>query len=330
MSDTRGTPIPNYTNDSVDNTTGHTNGTDVSGNEILDSAHVTLIIIEAVIIIPAIIGNTLILVSLYRFRWLRTAIGVLIGSLALTDLLTAGVFMTMDVVGQVSSLLSYKYFCLVRTGGYLAMLGISVLNVMVINIERFIALAYPLKHRSKMPLIMKIIRCTLIIIWLSMTSMGISPLIGWNIFIDHTPCTVIAIFPLEFQFLYSIIYAFGTIGTTILIFTVIGLVLYKLSGQSDVGQYFRNSRRLKKTYLVLAVSASFIVCWGPYFVVTCVRLFDATAVPGIVVRFTLLPTVLNVGFNWMIYGLGNTKFRQAMVAVLKGKPHVVIAGSFSS
>ena len=330
MSDTSGTLIPNYTNGSVHNTTGNANESSVSDNEILDSAHVTLIIIEAVIILPAIIGNTLILVSLYRFRCLRTAIGILIGSLALTDLLTAGIFMAMDVVGQVSSLLSYKYFCLVRTGGYLAMLGISVLNVMVINIERFIALAYPLKHRSKMSLIMKIIRWTLLIIWLSMTLMGMSPLFGWNTFNDHTPCTVIAIFPLEFQLLYSIIYAFGTIGTTVLIFTVIGLVLFKLSGQNDVGPCFRHSRRLKKTYLVLAVSASFILCWGPYFVITCVRLIDATAVPGIIVRFTLLPTVLNVGFNWMIYGLGNTKLRQAMVAVVKGKPHVVIAGSFSS
>ena len=329
MSDTNNSSISNCLDISRHNVTCDTDDT-CTNDELLDSVHLTLIIVEAFVIMPAIIGNTLILISLFRFRCLRTAIGVLIGSLALTDLLTAGIIMPMDVIGQLSSLLSYKYFCLARTGGFIAMLGVSVLNLLVINIERFLALAYPLKHRSKMSLIMKITRWALVIIWLSMTSMGISPMIGWNTYNEHSPCTITAVFTLEYQLLFSSVYALGTIGTTVLILVVIGLVLYKLSCHSGVSPRLSGSRKLKKTYLVLAVSTSFIVCWGPYFVVTCIRLFDVNAVAGKTVRFTLVPTVINVGFNWMIYGLGNTKLRQAMTAIMKRKQHFVIAGSFSS
>ena len=164
-----------------------------------------------------------------------------------------------------------------------------------------------------------------------MMAMGMSPLIGWNTFNDHSPCTVIAIYTVDYQLLFSLVYALGTIVTTVFIMTVIVLVLYKLSPHyNDANSSFRHSRKLKKTYLVLTISTSFILCWGPYLMVTCVRMFDLNVVPGDIIRWALLPSVINVGFNWMIYGLGNTKFRQAMTAIVKGKQHIVIAGSFSS
>ena len=299
-----------------------------NNDDVLDKIYLSLLITEAVAIIPATCGNSLILVCLSRYKSLRSVVGIIIGSLAVSDLLSAAILMPMDILGQELGLLSDKYFCLVRTGGYLALFGVTVLNMMVLSVERFLALAYPLKYLSKASRMKKMTKWTLLAIWVSMTAMGVAPVLGWNTFNSARLCSVTDIYTDEYHWLLTITYAFGTIINMIFLIAVIALVMKKLNTSGTATTSFRDSRNFKKTYLVLLISGWFVICWGPYCILTLLRLFGANISDNFS-RWCLLPGVMNIAFNWMIYGFGNIKLRQAMFYTITCKRHQISSNSYS-
>ena len=292
-----------------------------------DILHPVLLITESIVIIPSVVGNSLILFSLFCFKNLRSVLGLLIGSLAFSDLLAAALVMPMDIIGQSCGLLRNKYFCLVRSGGFIALFGVTVLNLMVISVERFFALAYPLKHMSYMSRMTTVTYWTMLFIWLSMTVVGFAPLLGWNTFVSNSICAITDIYTAEHQLLFTIVYALGTVINMGFLIAVISLVVFKLQN-SPFNANFRQSRNLKKTVLVLMISGWFVVCWGPYCVITFARLLTAN-ISETVSRWCLLPAAMNTGFNWMIYGFGNLKIRRAMFSIIRCKRQSLSINSYS-
>ena len=281
----------------------------------LDILHLTLLIEESFTILPAFCGNTMILICLSQYKNLRSVVGILVGSLAVTDLLAAAIVMPMDILGQEFGFLSHKYYCLVRSGGYVTLFGVTVLTLMVLSVERFLALAYPLKYVSNVFKSKKATVWALVLIWVCMTTLGFAPLLGWNAVTStaRVRCTALAVFTKEYTLLYTFVYAFGTL-IDVMFLIIVTLLVVKKSQQTRNAKFntnFRKTRNFRKTYLVLLISGWFSICWGPYCVVTFIRLFSAN-VPDNMIRWTYFPCVLNIAFNWMIYGFGNIKLRRAM------------------
>ena len=244
-------------------------------------------------------------------------IGLLIGSLALTDLLLGLFVIPMDIIGQVIGFFENKYYCLVRTGCFVSLFGLSVLNVLVISVERYFAIAYPLKHMAYASQIKTTICWTLLLLWLSMLAMGLIPLLGWNTFVSETPCSITDVYIFNYQLFFSLVYTFGALANLGFIISVFGLVVFKILSNSHLSTNSHHCRKLRKMYFVLAISTSFVICWGPYSAITFIKVINTDTVSKTVTRWCLFPCIFNVGFNWMIYGLGHTKFRAAMTSIFR-------------
>ena len=111
-----------------------------------DKAQQTILV--SFIIIISTVGNSLVVIAIYRFRSLRTISNLIILNLSITDLLFSltaaplNVFMLfidkLTVLGPLCSFSGVlgELLCLV-----------SIYTMVFISFERFLATNYPLKHR---------------------------------------------------------------------------------------------------------------------------------------------------------------------------------------
>ena len=281
----------------------------------MDKIHTATFIIEAIIFLPTFIGNMLILMCLLKFKQLRSPMGILIGSLAVTDLLTGSVLIPLDLYGLHSSLYSHKYACLFRLGTFVALLGSSILHMLAISTERFVALAFPLKHISSKT--MTVVKIFIPVAWTSMLSLGYIPLTGLNSYKTGIPCKYTVQFTDGYIYFVTIFYAVCVFINTGCFIAVIRIVVKSFTAHNEITKAKRSLKNLKKTYLMIVISALFVICWGPFCVLSFIGLFCKWKTYDITMRSCILIGFLNSGFNWIIYGLMNVKFRRAVLKILR-------------
>ena len=71
-------------------------------------------VVDAVMFLPTVFGNILILLSIVRFRRLRTKIHILIGHLAVNDLLVGATLLPLETIGDSFHYDQEKYYCLIK------------------------------------------------------------------------------------------------------------------------------------------------------------------------------------------------------------------------
>ena len=96
--------------------------------------------------IIAVILNTIILLLLFRFQWLRTTSNIIIGSMVITDILAGLVgivscLQSLDILNSASHTACVFYFIV-----DFSITTASSLHVVAASIERYIAIQYPLHH----------------------------------------------------------------------------------------------------------------------------------------------------------------------------------------
>lgn len=102
--------------------------------------------VEAVISIMAIIGNSIVLTALYKKKSLHTVTNCLIAGLALADLLVGiGIPVTMlPLFG-----LPHEYYsCLFVNSLIVILTGVSMLHLLAVAVERFIAIKFPFWYHA--------------------------------------------------------------------------------------------------------------------------------------------------------------------------------------
>ena len=284
----------------------------------MDELHAVMLICESAIFLPTVIGNTLILICLFKFRRLRTPMGILIGSLASTDLFTGAVVIPLDVFGLTNNIYdNSKYACLVRLGTFVVLLGTSILNMLAISTERFVSLAYPLKHMSSKTIVF--VKCFISLSWVSMIVIGFFPLFGFNSYNPDLICKYTVQFLKGYSYFVTIFYAICIFINIAFFIILIKIVFSTLRGKHVIRSSSRVIHNLKKTYIMLIISASFILCWGPFSILSFIGLFHQWDTYNTTMRYCIILGFLNSGFNWMIYGFANAKFRRAITSLLKRK-----------
>ena len=299
-----------------------------SGNDTEDFTLTTLdyayFFTSLVIFLPTVVGNSLILIALYRFRELRSPMGLLIGNLALSDFLVGIAIIPMEIFGTLLDLSYYKYYCLVNIGTSLMLIGSSVLNMLVISVERFISVAYPLSHRS--PKTKTITKVSIPIMWLLVFISGYLPLMGVNKLSQRSQCMYTRVFLVEYTIFISSFLAGCVLSNVVFFVLIIRVAVSHLRKvrRSKLDQHsIHLSRNLAKTYVMMIVSATFVVCWGPFCVLTVTGLFYSWQSYPTALRWAYFAGFLNSGINWMIYGFRNLRFRKAMKAVLTCKETII-------
>ena len=287
-------------------------------------------VLFAVIGIPTVFGNALIIVSIAKFRHLRSNMHILIGNLALSDLLI-GLSIILQVIAYFHrNLALQKYFCLSQNAVFVISLGTSSLNLLAISIERFVAVKFPLKHRLKFT--KRITRNIVCVCWTYYVIVASLPLMGWNAFHDDV---IICDTDLVWTHGYDILLFGGLlvimIVNGILAWFVIKIInadpkciRYSPSSSFKLYNVVANRRRTKMMLIVYGV---FAICWTPYVLVSLGMEFYNGPEVRCARQWCICTGIVNSALNWIIYGLGNRTFREAFRAVLTRQTVVQLRGS---
>ncbi|CAK9823644.1 Octopamine receptor beta-1R [Anthophora retusa] len=131
------------------------------------------------IILCALFGNLLVIVSVMRHRKLRVITNYFVVSLALADMLVAIFAMTFNASVELSGRWLFGYFmCDVWNSLDVFFSTVSILHLCCISVDRYYAIVQPLDY----PLIMTNLRLStmLSVVWCSPTVMSFLPIFaGW-------------------------------------------------------------------------------------------------------------------------------------------------------
>lgn len=137
------------------------------------------------IILTAVFGNLLVMVSVMRHRKLRIITNYFVVSLALADMLVAMFAMTFNASVQMTGKWLFGYFmCDVWNSLDVFFSTVSILHLCCISVDRYYAIVQPLDY----PLIMTNIRLStmLSVVWCSPTVMSFVPIFaGWYTTEEH-------------------------------------------------------------------------------------------------------------------------------------------------
>lgn len=287
-------------------------------------------VLFAVIWFPTVFGNLLIIVSIAKFRHLRSNMHILIGNLAISDLLI-GVSIILQVISNFAKDLAVdKYFCLGQNAVFVMSLGTSSLNLLAISIERFVAVKYPLKHRLKFT--RNTTKTLICVCWGYYTVVAWLPLMGWNDFKGDVP---ICDTDLVWTKAYDVVIFGGLLIILAVNGVLVGFVIKIISANSHSLRYIPSSSfrilnamgNLRRTKMMLIVFGVFGLCWAPYLIVSLEMVFYDKPEVRCARQWCTCTGIVNSALNWIIYGLANRNFREAFQAVLKRQTIVQLRGS---
>lgn len=280
-------------------------------------------VLFAVIFFPTVFGNVLILASIIRFRQLRSNMHILIGNLAVSDLLIA-LSIVLQLAGNVrGDLVTNKYLCFSQTAVFVISLGTSSYTMLTISVERFAAVKFPLKHKTMFT--RKTTYILIIICWSYHSLFAILPLIGWNnVHDEEIVCDTDLVWTKE----YDLLLFGGLLAVVIMNGILCGYMMKIIVKRGKLIQYdhsssFKNQTirsHFRRTKMTLIIFGVFAVCWTPYLVVSLVLHFDNQPSVRCGRQWSICLGIINSATNWIIYGLANRNFREAFKAVIWGPP----------
>lgn len=318
------------------------------------------VVFYVVIMVVAAFGCIMII---YAFAWnkkIRKAVTTyFIVSLAVSDLFTATVVMPFDVEQILTNYEMWRhgaFMCTVWTTLYLLMIPTSLLNLLVLTVDRFKTLSDPLNRFKESPFMTK--RRALVIIaclWIYCLLFALIPHMGWNVYPDvivYGQC-VFNISPI-YGMLSSVLNFFIPLVVMCGLYFKIYCIANSLHTNLSAGQLASPSRSpridtgvqgtravksrskkikdqkmlLKNTRAaktVLLIVFTFVLCWMPHtiysFIVSgaCESCYDAEEGPILAAIF-LIMGYANSALNPFLFGyhhrLFNKTFKLMITKVL--------------
>ena len=274
------------------------------------------VIVEAVLIIPTILGNSLILISITKFPSLRSRSNILIANLAVSDLLVGAILIPFDIVGMLWQELSGdQWFCLLELSLYACLLGASVLNNFVISVERFSVICCPLWYARRFRT--RLLRILVAAVWIIIIIVSFLPFLGlkrtWPF---PTPCSSDFVYTLEYKASLSLLIVTSLIVSFILYGCVMKTAVRQVKKTMSAVENRKLSKYANRTWLMMAIFGMFVICWCPYVILVTLSAFIHLKHLFRIRKWTTLLGLFNSSLNWIIYGLMNTRFRKAFICIL--------------
>ena len=285
--------------------------------EFLTAWHTAYILI----FLPTVIGNGLIILSIIRYKCLRTRMHILIGNLACSDLTVGILLIPCDLFGDLLELNQHKTYCLLTLSLFIITLGGSSVSLLLLSIERLLVIACPFKHhrwltRSKCA-------CALAAGWIYVLANGLPPLLGWNSYTtNQTHCNGYMVHTAEYQFMINVQYSVILVFNIILYVLVIRIAMKSIRNlqirRSNItkSSSTKDFQKLKMMGIVLGL---FIICWSPHIVIEIVSAFYRNDSTTKAREYCLILGVVNSSLNWLVYGFRNKDFRIAFKEIIRCK-----------
>lgn len=294
-----------------------------STSDLSSTEYILWDVLYGVICVPTVVGNTLILVCLSKFRDSKSSLHILIGNLAVSDLIVGAVLLPYCIVVDVLELNSEKYFCLTKASLMVFAIGISCYGLLLVSIDRFSAVCFPFRHSNALSKSKIIIM--LAIGWTYVAVFAFLPISGWNFYDQNQPysCTENKVLTPIYQKVMN--------GNFVVLLSV-NLTLYIIVVRISIRKarevhaeqnivhdncYRKNIKELYRVKTMAMVQGLFAICWFPYVVLAITITFTDNQVLEEIEYWTLIPGMLNSCINWIIYGYRNKELRKLLHKHLK-------------
>ncbi|KAK3095588.1 hypothetical protein FSP39_016420 [Pinctada imbricata] len=280
--------------------------------------------IKQVILIPLtvliILFNVLILLCLIWNRKFHTQMYFLVATLGVADLFVGCVSIATLVTWSSEEMLDN---CLIRIGFTVATCIASMFSLMLIAIERFIAISYSLWYRSMVTRAKLGVAVTFV--WVLSLGIGFLPLMGWRTGPYRQYCSFLYVLPEKYILLTF------TVGAVIpiAIMCTIYVKLFKNARihikrieavenvcgirKSGSDSSFRvSSRSMKSIKTVVIVYGCVLVTWCPFLIATVVQISrkqESCILKDLIGTHLLLLGFSNSFLNPLIYVVRTKDFR---------------------
>ncbi|XP_045189146.2 melatonin receptor type 1A-like [Mercenaria mercenaria] len=264
-----------------------------------------------------IFGNILILISIYKYsKQFKGSLYMFIGNLAVADLLLGLWLLLLLYEEVVPDVKQDWYFCVTKPIGVLISYSCSILTLIGISFDRFMAVIFPLKHLVH-TYKRKFFIAYLTLIWIISIIGGSLTVILPNLEPPSNTfvCRIGAILPPGFELVSSVALLLAILINS----SLFGVVMWKIKTKEIPGNS-NSQKKNTKTVLMIVIFVTFAVCWLPF--VICSFLLQANIAPSTFQNVVCAQEYLaRLGFvnsaqNWIIYGLANRNFRTAFKKIL--------------
>lgn len=293
----------------------------------------------AVIILAAVVGNTLILASFYRFTCLQTKTNAFVLNLAIADLFLAVFAMPFTFISSIK----YEWVFGTAMCHITAVLNsifceASILTLAFVSLERFLAIVYPLKYETLVT--PKRVKFIIGYIWLQAIFCASSTFVfsRFTYLRFESICTVDWGHQIAYTLFFAIVFFYVPFLVTAVLYCVILKTAIKQRRRIEVikvGEIvncadFKSQKRKnrdtsgakkttkehKATVMIAIVVGTFCVCWFPHSVGVFCLTDPNCQWDNSFFKVTTWLAMLNSAMNSLIYGLMNRSFRRAFKNVV--------------
>ncbi|CAF2686178.1 unnamed protein product [Rotaria sp. Silwood2] len=174
------TPPPSTTIIINDKVINNTNATEDTENDVRNSAQlIIIIIICSLMCILTIVGNLVVILAVSLVRKLQTASNILIVSLAVSDIFVGLFIMPLALVLEISGTwILGSIMCDIWTSTDVLLCTSSILNFLVISIDRYCIINHPFKYAPMRKV--KLLSLMIAGVWILSALVSLPPILGWG------------------------------------------------------------------------------------------------------------------------------------------------------
>ncbi|KAM6970743.1 G-protein coupled receptor 12 [Aplochiton taeniatus] len=247
--------------------------------------------------------NAIVIALIVYTPTLRAPMFVLIGSLAVADLL-AGLGLILNFT--ITYMLDSEMVTLVSAGLIITAFSASVLSILAITVDRYLSLYNALTYHTERTAIFTCV--TLILIWLTSLTLGALPVLGWNCLEDEAACSICP--PVDKNNAAALAVSFMLVFALILqLYLQICKIAFRHAQQIAVQHQFHTSATTKGVSTLSTILATFGLCWIP---LAMYSLVADTRYPPVYTYITALPAICHSIINPVVYAFRNPDIQKSL------------------
>ncbi|KAK4885397.1 hypothetical protein RN001_001668 [Aquatica leii] len=288
---------------------------------------VTIAVLLVFLFSPMIlIGNSLVLIAMYRFKRLRTPSNYLMMSLATSDL-GVGMFMPIGMYLEIGGTNNFTsaHVCLLSYGIAITLCCVSVLVMVAIAVDRFTSLARPLRYPNLIT--HSAVERYIAVFWAYSSLVGFTPLAyalvnGNALNHGHDDCSFGRLVARPVQlFMFCAVYG----PSALILLACYGYVYFVARGHARAISEVRHSLQHSSSTagaprygLALAITTGlFLALWLPFQACMLMDVFVGTNIlTAWAAVYLALPILASSAINPWVYGYRNAELRAAIRKVI--------------
>uniref|UniRef100_A0A3P9IGF7 G-protein coupled receptors family 1 profile domain-containing protein n=1 Tax=Oryzias latipes TaxID=8090 RepID=A0A3P9IGF7_ORYLA len=281
------------------------------------------------LIVSTLLGNTLVCAAVIKFRHLRSKVtNFFVISLAVSDLFVAVLVMPWEAITEVTNTWLFGRFCDVWITFDIMCSTASILNLCIISVDRYWAIASPFKYERKMThrvaFVMIGVAWTLSILISFIPvqlncNFNATPIIGMSCVANLNKTYAISSSLISFYIPVVIM-----IATYTRIYRIAQTQIRRIASLERAAEQAQNQACLKSSFkketkvlkTLSIIMGVFVFCWLPFFVLNCTVPFcDPPCVSDTTFTVFVWFGWANSSLNPVIYAF-NADFRRAFATIL--------------